>query len=169
VTRKIKVAMRISRIAFPLAAITVLAFGALQLVRPAMKDPPHEALLEGATVPREVGAIFERACQDCHSNNTHWPWYAKITPVSFFVAQDVNRGRQFLNLSEWQKYSRGRQLGYLSGMADAARNRKMPPQLYTALHADARLTASERKAIAAWAAEERTRIRSVSPISSATR
>jgi hypothetical protein len=106
-----------------------------------------------------VGHVFERACQDCHSNNTHWPWYAKVTPVSFLVAQDVNRGRQFLNLSEWQKYSRGQKLGYLGGMAVATRNRQMPPRMYTVMHAHARLSDAERKLISDWAREERKRVR----------
>jgi hypothetical protein len=135
-----------------------LTFTAAQFVRPTMKEPPHEALLVGASVPGEVSQVFERACQDCHSNNTRWPWYAKVTPVSFLVAKDVSRGRQFLNLSEWQKYSRGQKLGYLAGMADAARNRKMPPRIYRTMHSDARLSDQERRLIAAWAAEERKRV-----------
>jgi hypothetical protein len=123
-----------------------------------MKDPPHDALLVGASLPDEVTQMFERACQDCHSNNTHWPWYAKVTPVSFLVAGDVNRGRQFLNLSQWQKYTRGQKLGYLGSMAEAARDRKMPPRMYRTMHADARLSDPERRLIAAWAVAERKRI-----------
>lgn len=152
--------MSISSITLPAAIFTILALGAVQFVRPAMKDPPHEALLQGALVPHPVRAILERACQDCHSNNTQWPWYTKITPVSFFVARDVNRGRLFLNLSEWQTYNRSQKLGYLSSMASASVNRQMPPRIYTTMHSHARLSAGERKAIAAWAAEERNRLRS---------
>lgn len=124
-----------------------------------MKDPPHEPLLQGALVPGDVQRVFERACQDCHSNNTHWPWYAKVTPVSFLVAQDVNRGRRFLNLSEWQNYTRGQKLGYLGGMAAATRNQKMPPRMYSAMHPDARLTDEERRRISRWAVDERKRVR----------
>jgi hypothetical protein len=135
-----------------------LTFGAAQFARPTMKDPPHEALLVGADVPVEVGEIFERACQDCHSNNTHWPWYAKVTPVSFLVAEDVNSGRRLFNLSEWHKYSPGQKLGYLAAMAEATRNQKMPPRKYRTMHADARLDDRERRLIAAWANEERKRV-----------
>jgi hypothetical protein len=151
--------MRLPRISIYLAAITCLAFGAAQFVRPTMKDPPHEPLLQGAVVPTEVNHVFERACQDCHSNNTHWPWYAKVTPISFMVAQDVNLGRRFLNLSEWQNYTRGQKLGYLGSMAAATRNQKMPPRMYSAIHKHARLTDAERKLIATWASEERKRVR----------
>ncbi len=141
-------------------ALTGVLLMAAQFVRPTMKDPPHEALLQGAVVPSNVQHVFERACQDCHSNNTQWPWYSKVTPVSFLVAKDVNRGRQFLNLSEWQKYSRGQKIGYLSSMALAARNQKMPPKVYTVMHSDARLTDAERDSISVWAHQELQRMRS---------
>lgn len=150
--------MRFPKVSLPAFAIAVLSLGAAQFVRPIMKAPPHEALLAGASVPGEVNGVFERACQDCHSNNTHWPWYAKVTPVSFLVAGDVNRGRRFLNLSEWQNYTRGQKLGYLAAMAEAASNQKMPPRMYRTMHADARLSDSERRLIAAWAIEERKRM-----------
>lgn len=135
------------------------AFVAIQFIRPTWKEPPHQQLLEGATVPPAVAGIFVRACQDCHSNNTHWPWYARVAPVSLMIASDVDKGRQFLNLSEWNAYSRGRKLGYLASMADATRNRKMPPRMYSAMHADARISDKERQQIAAWAQDERLRIR----------
>jgi hypothetical protein len=93
--------MTAQKLNLSLIALACLTLGAAQFVRPVMKDPPHDALLVGASLPDEVTQVFERACQDCHSNNTHWPWYAKVTPVSFLVAGDVNRGRQFLNLSQW--------------------------------------------------------------------
>jgi hypothetical protein len=150
--------MTIRKTGVSLSILAALTFGAAQFVRPTMKDPPHEALLVGADVPAEVSEIFERACQDCHSNNTHWPWYAKVTPVSFIVAKDVNGGRRFLNLSEWQKYTRGQQLGYLASMAEATRFQKMPPRVYRTMHADARLDDRERRLIAAWANEERKRV-----------
>jgi hypothetical protein len=131
----------------------------MQFARPVLKDPPHEALLQGAAVPAPVEQVFERACQDCHSNNTRWPWYAQVVPASFLVAKDVERGRRFLNLSQWERYSRGQKLGYLVAMGTAATNQKMPPRIYSLMHADARLTADERKLIADWAKEERRRLR----------
>jgi hypothetical protein len=136
-----------------------LALGGAQLIRPTMKDPPHEPLLQGSIMSKDVAGIFERACQDCHSNNTRWPWYAKVTPVSFLVAQDVERGRRFLNLSRWQNYSHGQKLGYLATMTAATSDQKMPPKMYTVLHSDARLSGAERQLIANWAREERARLR----------
>jgi Haem-binding domain len=152
--------MKLPTLVWYATAAMALLFAAMQFVRPTFKDPPHEPLLEGAVVPTPVKRIFERACQDCHSNNTQWPWYAKVSPVSLLIADDVNKGRAFLNLSEWNRYSEGRKLGYLASMAEATRNRKMPPPVYSAMHVHARLTDQERDLIAAWARDERARVRS---------
>jgi hypothetical protein len=139
--------------------VALLALAAAQLIRPVFKDPPHQALLDGAQLTPEVTRVFERACQDCHSNNTQWPWYARIAPVSWMVTSDVERGRDFMNLSDWSHYSSSRKLGYLAAMADATRNRQMPPRVYSALHPNARLTAPERSLIANWAGREYRRMR----------
>jgi hypothetical protein len=155
--------MTLRRLGWYAIGSAVLLLGAMQFVRPALKDPPHEPLFEGAVLPAPVAKVFERACQDCHSNNTRWPWYAKVSPASILIVQDVQRGRSFLNLSEWNQYSRGRKLGYLSSMTEATRNRKMPPVVYRSMHADARLTEAERNLIAAWAREERQRVRAGLP------
>ncbi len=140
--------------------VTIL-LGILQLLRPSLKNPPYQPLLEGATVPHDLANLFERSCQDCHSNNTHWPWYARVMPVSMLVSQDVNKGRAFLNLSEWKTYRKGAKLGYLSSMAEATRNHAMPPRLYRTLHPHARLTDADRTKIAMWASEERRRLQSL--------
>ena len=55
------------------------------------------------TAPPEVKKILKESCYDCHSNETDWPWYSYVAPVSFFVANDVNHGREHINLSEWDK------------------------------------------------------------------
>jgi hypothetical protein len=151
--------MSTRRVGLRLGICGIFLLGAMQFVRPAMKDPPHKKLMEGAVIPANVTAVLNRACQDCHSNNTKWPWYAKVAPVSFLIADDVNRGRAFLNLSEWERYSLGQKLGYLSSMSEATRDQKMPPRVYSTLHSHARLSEGERAAIARWATEERQRLR----------
>jgi len=139
--------------------VTLLALAAAQLIRPVFKDPPHQALLEGAQLTPGITHVFERACQDCHSNNTQWPWYARVAPVSWMVTSDVERGRAFMNLSDWPRYSTSRQLGYLAAMANATRNQAMPPRVYSTLHPHARLTDAERGLIANWAGQEYRRLR----------
>jgi hypothetical protein len=148
-----------ARTAIRIGEIALLILAAAQLIRPVFKDPPHQPLLEGAALTPQVTQIFERACQDCHSNNTQWPWYARVAPVSWMVTSDVERGRAFMNLNDWSRYSTGKKLGYLAAMSSATRNQQMPPRVYTTLHADARLTPAERILIANWAGQEYRRLR----------
>jgi hypothetical protein len=117
-------------------------------------------LFEGASVPADIQRIFARACQDCHSNNTDWPWYSHIFPMSHLIAADVEQGRSFVNMSRWQNYSRGSQLGILAAMSNAAVEREMPPSRYLLIHGDARLSDADRHDLAAWARQESARLRS---------
>lgn len=82
-----------------------------------------------------------RACFDCHSNVTEWPWYTDVAPVSWLVQHDVDEGRQALDFSEWQRPQKAN----LAEVVEALREREMPPRYYRVLHADARLSATERQ------------------------
>ena len=81
---------------------------------------------------KETQAYFENSCADCHSNETRWPWYSHIAPVSWLIQRHVNEGRQKLNLS-----ALGYQNNEIGEMAEAIWERHMPPRDYLLLHADA--------------------------------
>ena len=83
------------------------------------------------------------ACFDCHSNETAWPWYAKIAPFSWLVDNQVTGGRAVLNFSEWNKTQDG-----ASGAASAVRDDQMPPWYYKLAHASARLSETDVEALA---------------------
>ena len=138
-------------------AVVALLAGAGRL-HPAAHSSHYQPLLHGADVPADVDRILTRACQDCHSEKTEWPWYSRVPPMSHLIEEDVQKGRAFMNLSEWQTYSKGRQLGYLAAMSNAAVAREMPPTRYTFIHGDARLTGVERQRIADWAKQESARL-----------
>jgi hypothetical protein len=88
-------------------------------------------------------ALAQRACFDCHSNQTQWPWYSKVAPVSWLVQADVSEGRHVLNFSEW---TRGYEEAPESG--ETVRNREMPPRSYLLMHPKARLSDVERQQLA---------------------
>jgi hypothetical protein len=146
-----------------IGAAIVILIGSAGRLHPAAHSPRYQPLLQGAEVPPDVDQIFSRACQDCHSNKTEWPWYAHIPPMSMLIAEDVRRGRDFLNLSEWASYSKGRKLGYLVAMSSAAVEGVMPPRRYTIIHGDARLSEDDRRKIGAWATEEAVRLHHATP------
>ena len=84
--------------------------------------------------------LVKRACFDCHSNETVWPWYSYVAPVSWLVYSDTMQGRQRLNFSEWNNKSRD-----VREIAEVIQEGEMPPTIYLPLHPSAQLTAAEKE------------------------
>ncbi len=83
-----------------------------------------------------------RACYDCHSNQTTWPWYSRIAPVSWLVQNDVDEGRRHVNFSEWDRPQRK-----ASESARRVQRGSMPPWYYVMMHSKAKLSEAERQAL----------------------
>jgi len=134
-------------------ALMVIA-GAIQFIQPHRTNPPADprASFEAVAKPAPAAAaVVHRACMDCHSHETNWPWYSKIAPVSWLVAKDVQDGRARLNLSEWNRYG-PEMSGLRAGeMCEEARKGEMPLWQYTLFHPDARLSAGDISALCATA------------------
>jgi len=120
---------------------------AIQFVPVNRTNPPIEAELQA---PPEVHAILKRACYDCHSNETAWPWYSAIAPVSWLVADDVRKGRAELNFSKWGTYNEKRKIKKLTEIWEEVSENEMPPWIYLVVHKKGLVTAEEQKAIHAW-------------------
>ena len=142
-----------------LAAVCVLI--ALQFVRPAKTNPAvdqSQTIHAHLQVPPQVAAIFDRSCQDCHSNTTRWPWYSNVAPLSWWIVEDVNDGRQHLNLSEWGRYDKRRAGNKLDDICDEVKSGAMPISSYALIHRSAKLSPEDVKTLCDWSAAERTRI-----------
>lgn len=105
------------------------------------ENPPVVA--EPAWDSPATRALAQRACFDCHSNQTRWPWYSHVAPTSWLVKNHVDEGRRVLNFSDW---NRGGSEADEAG--EAVREGEMPPRSYVLLHPEARLTATERAQLA---------------------
>jgi Haem-binding domain len=135
-------------------ALSLIAIGALvggaQCIPVDRSAPPVAGDL---AAPGDVAPILRTACYDCHSNETAWPWYSAVAPVSWLIRRDVTAGRQRLNFSEWADYASdpetaARKLAEIStAMADG----DMAPWYYRLLHPRARLTRAERAILIRWA------------------
>jgi hypothetical protein len=100
--------------------------------------------------PTEVLAVLERACYDCHSHETKWPWYSRVAPVSWLVAHDVREGREELNFSTWNRLDSKKQVKAMHESWEEVEEGKMPPWFYLPPHPEARLTAEDREVLRAW-------------------
>ncbi len=112
-------------------------------------NPPVETRVDA---PADVVAVLERACYDCHSNETVWPAYSRVAPVSWLVAYDVHEGREAVNYSTWGRYSAEDRAKFRKETWEEVEEGEMPLKLYPLLHPDARLTDADRELLRAWAA-----------------
>lgn len=125
--------------------------GAAALAAQAGRAPRADSVGASALpAPPKVAALLRRACYDCHSNETRWPWYSRIVPLSWRIARDVERGRKEVNFSEWDGYYSATRRRKLEWIGRAVENGTMPPFLYCVTHPGARLTREQRAAIVGW-------------------
>ncbi|MBI5083379.1 MAG: heme-binding domain-containing protein [Acidobacteria bacterium] len=128
-----------------LAAVAIAL--AIQLVRPARVNPPVQAgntMADMVETPLAVHQILERACRDCHSHRTRWPWYSQVAPASWLLARHVSEGRQKMNLDDWKEEMS------VKDICQETRVGSMPLKGYLALHPDAKLSGQEIQTLCSW-------------------
>lgn len=133
-------------------------FVASQLIPVDRRNPPVErarTLYEVQPVPAGVRQVFERSCQNCHSNETAWPWYSYVAPVSWLVAHDVHQARRTMNFSEWGSYSAAKKEEKLEEICEQVTNGDMPDRKYALFHRNARPSSADRAAVCDWTEEAR--------------
>ncbi|SEW47251.1 Haem-binding domain-containing protein [Chryseobacterium wanjuense] len=102
-------------------------------------------------IPAKVQEILKTSCYDCHSNNTSYPWYSKVQPVKWWLADHVNSGKRHLNFDEFNTYSREKKLEKLDEIVETVKMGEMPLTSYTVVHRNAKLSASDQSEIERWA------------------
>ena len=143
-------------------AALVAGFELLQFTNPPRTNPtvaPGHDLMATNPPPPPIAVLLHSACYDCHSDETKWPWYSHIAPVSRLVANDVTRGRERLNFSDWPQALPERAAKRLERISEEVDDRDMPPAKYTLLHPEARLTAGQREQLMHWADQEAARLK----------
>lgn len=127
------------------AGVVVLAL--LQLVPLDRTNPPVTAEVPA---PAEVRQILRRACYDCHSNESKWPWYAYVAPASLLVAYDVHEARDHMNFSTWDAYTEAEQADHMEEIWKEVKKGDMPLWYYLPMHPEARLSDADKQALRAW-------------------
>ena len=134
------------------AVVLVVVFAAAQLVRPDRTNAPTDparTIRAHVAETSPLPAVLDRACGDCHSNNTVWPSYAHVAPLSWVMARAVAQGRRAVNYSEWGGYSPRQQRTLLAASCDDASTGRMPGGAWTLLHPEARLSSEDVETICA--------------------
>lgn len=133
--------------------VAVLLLVAIQLVPVDVRNfpvSPEGSIYGIETVPMEVKSVFESSCNNCHSNQTRWPWYSRLAPASWIVAHDVHEGRRHMNFSEWSSYSQKKRDEKLENICDQLMNGDMPDGKYLLIHRNARLSEGQKEAVCRW-------------------
>src|SRR5215470_15711706 len=125
----------------------LLLLVAIQFVPVERLNPPVEAEVPA---PANVRVILRRACYDCHSNETVWPWYSQVAPFSWLIAHDVRQGREEVNFSTWNRITAPQQGKKLQESWKEVAEGDMPTWLYLRLHHDAALADEDRTALRHW-------------------
>lgn len=136
-------------------------FGLLQFTNPDRTNPPvtpgHD-LFAVSPPPPEVAKLVRTSCFDCHSQETKWPWYSRMAPMSWTVAHDVKEGRERLNFSDWPVNDPARASRKFGNISDQVDSADMPLKKYTMIHRDAILSDAQRKLIVDWAEAQADRL-----------
>lgn len=150
-----------------LAALVIIQFIHPKKNQAAGEQP--NSLASVFTVPDNVNQILQKACNDCHSNNTHYPWYSKLQPVDWWMTNHVNDGKKHLNLDEYSNRSLRYQYHKLEEIAEQVKSGEMPLESYTWMHKDAKLTDSEKDILISWADALRDTMKARYPVDSLLR
>ncbi|HKP69827.1 MAG TPA: heme-binding domain-containing protein [Pyrinomonadaceae bacterium] len=141
--------------------VLLIGFVALQFVRPDFTNPPvaeAETLTASTNVPPNVDQILRRSCYDCHSNETKYPWYSKVSPFNWFLADHISDGRREVNMSIWNTYPKDKKVRKLDDICEQVEKAEMPLPSYLWIHWDAALKKEEGQAICEWAKGESQRL-----------
>lgn len=131
----------------------------IQPVRNLTNETPSGDITKAINVPDNVKAVLKTACYDCHSNNTHYPWYSRIQPFGWLLAKHISDGKADLNFDEFGTYSLRRRISKMNGIKNSLEDGTMPLSSYTFLHSNARLSKDEKALIIDWSTKTEDSLR----------
>ena len=152
--------------------LLLIALVVIQFFRPAKNIHPSDqpnAIFKKFSVSADVKTILDKACMDCHSNNTRYPWYYNIQPVAWWLADHVTDGKKELNFDEYITRRPRFQYRRMEQTIDLVKKEEMPLDSYTWIHKDAILTDEEKTKLYDWAKSIMTTLEAQYPIDSLKR
>lgn len=132
----------------------LIAFIAIQFFHPKKNKadgPQPNYIGSHYSIPDDIKSILGKACNDCHSNNTRYPWYAKLQPVHWWMNKHIVEGKKHLNLDEYTNKPLRYQYHKMEEVIEQVKEGEMPLNSYTWTHKDAKLTDTEKSKITGWA------------------
>jgi hypothetical protein len=146
----------------------LVVFLLMQAIRPTrnLSASTENDISVSYAVPDEVKTILAKACNDCHSNKTEYPWYANIQPAAFWLNDHVVDGKRHFNFNEFNKYRIAKQYKKLEECIEEVKEGEMPLESYTIIHKNAILTEAEKITLTNWCLTVRDSIKAKYPADS---
>ncbi len=132
--------------------VVVIGLISIQFIRPEKNSGGYESIasFEAETKPtEEVASILKQNCYDCHSNQTQYPWYAEIAPLSFWLDDHIDDGKKHFNVSAWDEYSIKKKEHKLEELVEMVEDGEMPLKTYSLLHRQ--YSQDDKKLLLQWA------------------
>ncbi|PHR28160.1 MAG: cytochrome C [Fluviicola sp.] len=133
--------------------VLLVVFGIMQFFTINKTNPKVEEakdLIAITTPPADIEKMIRTACYDCHSFETKYPWYSNVAPVSWFLGDHIEEGREHLNFSVWGTYDEDKANHKLHECEEEVEHKEMPLDSYTWTHGDAKLSDDQREKLAEW-------------------
>jgi len=131
--------------------------------------PSANAMALQVAVPPPIQSVLQRSCNDCHSNNTVYPWYAEIQPLGWWLNKHIQDGKRGLNFDEFKSYRLMKQYRRFNDVVEQIKNDKMPLPSYLIIHTYAKLSAEEKDALVQWCGAMRDSMKAKYPVDSLER
>ncbi len=124
-----------------------IIFILIQFIRIDKTNPDYDLKNDFINIknpPKEIAVMIQTSCYDCHSNQSKYPWYANVAPVSWFLKNHINEARDYFNFSEWNSLSAKDKKHILEECAEEVEEGEMPMKTYLLMHSKAKLSAKQR-------------------------
>lgn len=134
--------------------LLLLVFVISQFLRPQKNEGSYDSITAFETkamVTDDVRQVLEKKCYDCHSNTTRYPWYMEVSPITHWMAYQIEEGREHFNVSEWDSYDEERKKHKLEEIVEEIEMKEMPLKPYTWIHGE--LNSGEAERLINWAKE----------------
>jgi len=143
--------MKILKLTLLIILLVLVAIQFIPADKPEVSLTNENDLIYNNQLPENVAALLKESCYDCHSNETIYPWYSYVAPVSWLVVRDIELGREELNFSQWESQSKIDKAKNLDKIIDEVIDENMPMPIYTIMHSNAKLSKENRQVLAEWA------------------
>lgn len=133
--------------------VLVIGFVGIQLIPTSLNQSdiiPKEDIIQYYNPPEEISTMLKNSCYDCHSNNTAYPWYNKIQPISWLLQGHIDKAKEELNFSNFKTYSKRKQKSKLKSIISQIEDNEMPLKGYVLMHKNAKLSDKDETVLTNW-------------------